>query len=308
MRGRYFRTFHLPRWGHFQDGGVRANNPLKVARRESAMIWPTAERPEIIVSVGTGYQSPSPPEDRPSRGILKDGFIPRLFRSQLLCAPALDGEQAWQEAWDEFPPELRQDSFRLNSHLPQGLPELDDAGRIHELNERQYAVPPGLIRGLLATCFYFELDHMPEEASGRVYCRGSILCAAADAYRLVDKALVEFPGAQFVTTAGTLLGPVADDDGCRACGYYRKQVSFAAASLHETITLVIRGQSTEHHLAGFPNNIQWFLDRQNVSAVFGHADHRARSWPLARTCLCTTGRKRRVCFVESNSPVKRARL
>ena len=87
-----------------------------------------------------------------------------------------------------------------------------------------------------------------------------------------------------------LLGPVADDDGCRACGYYRKQVSFAAASLHETITLVIRGQSTEHHLAGFPNNIQWFwtdkmyrpsLVTLIIVSGYGHRPERAFAPPVA---------------------------
>ncbi|CRG92894.1 Leucine--tRNA ligase [Talaromyces islandicus] len=304
----YFPTFYLPGWGHFQDGGVRANNPVKVARRECAIIWPAAERPDVILSIGTGYHTPpAPPVDRPARGILRDGFIARLLRSQLLCSPALDGEQAWQEAWDEMPAELREDSFRLNRHFPQGLPELDDVRWLDGRDGGRYVIPSPLVRALLATLFYFELDEAPEERAGRLRCQGSILCSAADASGAVDGVLAEFPGACFAVAGGVSLGRVEEDHGCRACGYYRQRVSFDVSSLHEQVALVLRGRTGDHRIASFPNPLQWFLDRQGATAAFGRADHDPQRWPR-RLCYCTVGTKRAVHFVEPASTAKRCRL
>jgi len=287
---------------------VRANNPVKVARRECAIIWPAAERPDVILSIGTGYHTArAPPVDRPARGILRDGFIPRLFRSQLLCSPALDGEQAWQEAWDEMPAELREDSFRLNRHFPHGLPELDDARWLHEPDGSPYVIPSPLVRAALATLFYLELDEPPEARPGRLRCHGSILCSAADASGAVDRVLVEFPGACFAVAGGVSLGRVDEDQGCRACGYYRQRVSWDVSSLHEKVALVIRGRTGEHRIASFPNPVQWFLDRQGASAVFGRADHEPQRWP-PRLCHCTVGTKRAVHFVEPAATAKRCRL
>ncbi|CAG8905044.1 unnamed protein product [Penicillium nalgiovense] len=55
----YFQPKELPGLC-LQDGGVRANNPLAIALRESSIIWPMAKRHDLLLSVGTGF-STSPP-------------------------------------------------------------------------------------------------------------------------------------------------------------------------------------------------------------------------------------------------------
>jgi hypothetical protein len=78
------------------------------------------------------------------------------------------------------------------------------------------------VPAILATCFFFELDEAPTRVCGRYCCRGSVLCARNQARSIVKRVLVEFPGAELRTNGGNCLGSVEKDDGCTACGYYRK--------------------------------------------------------------------------------------
>jgi hypothetical protein len=239
----------------------------------------------LILSIGTGYESsgmvsPNPP----ARGIWYDGFIPRLLRSQLLFSPALDGEQAWQDALDGFPPELRQDSFRLNCELTQRLPALDDVTRMEELSAIPYPIPDGLIHALLATSFFFELDEMPVLCAGRFHCRGSILCAAAHSADVIRRVNATFGEPHFAWLGGATIGPVDDGDGCATCGSYRRTIAWTVANLQETVTLTIRGRYAERHIAGFPNPMQWFVDQQGFTRVFGRADHGVSS--QVPRCFC----------------------
>lgn len=289
--GRYFQAVSLPGWGIFQDGGIRANNPVKIARRESALLWPSAERPELILSIGTGYESRGaivPPE--PTRGIWYNGFIPRLLRSQLLFSPALDGEQAWQDALDGFPPDLRHDSFRLNCEFRQQLPALDDVTHIDALSAIAYPIPDGLIHALFATSFFFELDSMPVLCAGRVHCRGSILCAAADPKDVIRRIHATFGEPHFAWLGGATIGPVDGSLGCAICGFYRCTVAWTVANLHETVTMTIRGRYAERHIAGFPNAMQWFVDQQGLAQTFGRADHATERH--AARCFCPDSAKR----------------
>jgi hypothetical protein len=308
----YFLVKHLQGFGTFQDGGVRANNPLTTARRESAIIWPAAGRADLIISIGTGFV-PEPPElkDFPFRGILRDGFIPRLIRA-LLFGPAMDGQQAWRDALDNIPSDEQEDIFRLDQSLTGTLPELDNVDRMEELSDLPYVIPDELVRAVLATSFFFELDEVPIESHGVYHCQGSILCVEREPRHMVAEILTEFPGAQFALVGGSYLGPVGDDDGCRVCGYYRKRVSFQVPSLDENLSLVIDSQRGCRRIGGFPVSMSVILEKQQADAAFGRPDHRVGRWPPVRICSCSIGCKRRsaacVDFKEPPPEHKKRRL
>jgi hypothetical protein len=59
----YFRPFTNSATNEaFVDGGIYHNNPVRVAHRESQLLWPAAGNrlPDILLSIGTGYYSAEP--------------------------------------------------------------------------------------------------------------------------------------------------------------------------------------------------------------------------------------------------------
>jgi hypothetical protein len=71
---------------------VRANNPVSIALKESAIIWPAAGRHDLLISVGIGLTTSNCGRDGYYTGnILKDGAVPRLFRA-VMSSPSMDGE------------------------------------------------------------------------------------------------------------------------------------------------------------------------------------------------------------------------
>ncbi|KAJ5142514.1 uncharacterized protein N7515_001301 [Penicillium bovifimosum] len=305
----FFQTKTLPGFGPLQDGGVRANNPLAIALKESATIWPSHGTPDLLVSVGTGLSTPGyKAQDTPLGSILQDGAVPRLIRAAM-CSPSMDGEQGFFEALNYVPDRMRAHIYRLNHAIPWPLPRLDDVDRLIDLAELSYSVPDDLVRAILATGFlFFELDELPVRKQGSLYCQGSILCSSPDAGDLIKRVLLEFPGPRFQTGSGYHLGLIGNDDECRHCGYYRKKVTFTVKSLEEVISIEIANSSFRHKIGGFPKSMQKILEDQQAYACFGRADHLEVCWPPRRICYCARGTKRRVQFLEPCPERKRRRL
>ena len=81
--------------GTFQDGGLIHNNPVYLVLWECQKIWPFTTIPDVVLSLGTGTEKKSGSLATPYfQYILKDGFIPRLYR---LFMSSLDGERAWRD-------------------------------------------------------------------------------------------------------------------------------------------------------------------------------------------------------------------
>ncbi|EED22741.1 conserved hypothetical protein [Talaromyces stipitatus ATCC 10500] len=228
----YFQTKRLAGLGTFQDGGICANCPVRVALRESSLLWPHSKRPNVVVSIGTGYLDRKEEENvsiahhlpRVVSDILSQGYIKRA-KDAFLNSAAVDGTHGWKEARDSIPDDLRNDVFRLDVALPQ-LPELDDAGSIDGLASLSYEIPKSLIHSLLSTSFFFELDTKPLFSRQSIRCEGSILCSRDSSRQVLTRIESEIPGAVFMTDLGENLGMVQVHDGCEKCGYYRKRVTF----------------------------------------------------------------------------------
>ncbi|CAG8892845.1 unnamed protein product [Penicillium nalgiovense] len=246
----YFQPKELPGLC-LQDGGVRANNPLAIALRESSIIWPMAKRHDLLLSVGTGF-STSPP------------VVQRAYW-------AIDGT----------------------------LPGLDDVCSLEAMSDMDFAVPAELVRTILASAmFFFELDETPIQGKASFHCRGSVLCSRPNPAEILQRVLVEFPGARFKSGQDLDLGSIDLVDICRFCGYFRKRVDFRVTSLDEMVTIEIANDTFRERIGGFPKSAQEFLDEQKVYAQFGRADHRDQEWPPQRSCYCYRGSKRLVHFLE----------
>ncbi|KAJ5655009.1 hypothetical protein N7490_002012 [Penicillium lividum] len=302
----YFQPRRLPGFGPFQDGGVRANNPLAIAWRESGVIWPRAKRHDLLLSVGTGctaLDSAQCPQYS-----TWDGALPRLFRATM-SSPSMDGPQGFLEALNYLPHWSKPDVLRLDHAIPGPLPELDDTSALHQLSEMEYLIPVELVRTVLASAmFFFEFDATPVPGQVGFHCEGSILCSRPGAGEILARVLVEIPGAKFQIGQDHSLGDVDPNDRCEPCGYYRKRVAFHVASLEERFTINIANGVCCEKIGGFPKCAQEFLEAQQAFAHFGRADHQTPPWPPVRHCYCACEAKRTIRFVEPTARQKRRRL
>ncbi|KAF9890703.1 hypothetical protein FE257_005569 [Aspergillus nanangensis] len=236
----------------YQD---EAQNPLLsdvIAQAEYRIIWPSARTHDLLISVGTDYI--------PSR---------RAYYS----SPCMDGTEVYKEDLYHVPHATRLRTLRLDHPLDGHLPRLDDIGQLTALTRRSYWVPDELVRAVLATCFFFELDEAPTMVRGQYHCRRSILCARPQARRIIERVLVEFLGAKVGTLRGDELDRLSKNDGCTVCGYYQKRIRFCVGSLDEDVTILFTGSSHQHPIGGFPATVQQFLRQQQADAVFSQSDH-----------------------------------
>ncbi|KAI9035013.1 patatin-like phospholipase family protein [Aspergillus affinis] len=302
----YFTPKHLPGIGIFQDGGVRANCPLRAALRECEIIWPWAKRPDLVVSIGTGYtpETSTSLPDKPGY-LMHDRFIKRAVRA-FMSSPAVDSQRGWQDAWDSIHETFRPDTFRLDRPIAGQLPELDDARALGKLGEFDYRIPQELIRVWLVKSLFFELDEEPIMAHGHYECHGSILCCKYDATNIIQQIMSQFPGSHVQFSDGTDIGSLDDHQGCAKCGYYRKRVFLRVSNIHETVQLRVGGVTGSSALGGFPTSIYNLLDQQLADFPFGRADHRNDLWPPLRQCYCT-GRKRPRNLMQTDRAYKRRR-
>ena len=291
-----------------QDGGVRANNPLAIALKESTVIWPTTRGYDLLLSIGTGFSSSSLNRPRDSLEAAPGGALPRMIRATL-SSPCMDGEQGFYEALNYIPDHTRPDVFRLNHAIEGQLPPLDDTSRLLEMSSLPFAVPDELVRALLASAFFFfELDERPTQNHNAFVIQGSIMCTRADAHQILDRVLFEFPNARFQTARGQELGPCGEQDGCGLCGFYRKKVQFHVNSLEEIISIEVTSGEAVQKIGGFPISVREIQDAQWTDAYFGREDHQAPGWPPKRSCHCREPEKRHIEFLEPPLGLKRRRL
>ncbi|KAI9766696.1 MAG: hypothetical protein M1840_006340 [Geoglossum simile] len=312
-----FPAMFVPALGYLQDGGVGwHNNPVDPAIWESRLIWPSNAEPDLMVSVGTGFaKQPSSPKVSRTRRGLRDGFIPRLFRSLM---SVIDGENKWVNHWNRLDEEARDNNFRLNIPLKME-PPLDEANKMDELRQRVHLHlrthddTPSIARALWSSSFFFELDEIPISQGGWYECRGSIRCRSPNSRALIALLVQEFPSALFTTDRNITLGHMNEGDLCVECGLYRKAVKFYVYHPGQAVTIFLRlNQLYCRKISGFSNPMSWFIQQQRLDADFGRPDHKSPESPLYRKCDCPTSRtarkKRMSLRLDTNESCKRRRL
>ena len=273
----------IPGIGLLQDAGVRANCPLQVAIRETRDMWPTNVEPSLVVSVGTGF-SLTP------KGSQRQGFIHRALHA-FIHGPAVDGYEGFQDAYDNLPRGARENVFRLDLHLEDGLPQLDSVISIKDLVSLPYSIPNRLCQMIISRLFFFELDTEPVHTDRGILCTGSILMKGGLESTL-DAVKREYQDPSFAMVTGANFGSVTNHQGCTVCAYYRKRVQFTVSSLLEEFTLSIKSKTSSERINGFPTTVSKILKFQGVEASFGRSDHK-QTWHPQRLCWCPAHPKRR---------------
>jgi hypothetical protein len=285
---------------------MRANNPLQLALWELPTIWPSSPKPAVAVSVGTGYSVAAPLTDVPLRGILKDGFIPRVFRS-LMASPSLHGQNSWSATMNSVEPHFRYCYHRLNLPLDATEPEMDDVSQMPWLRsqvENFLTIDDGPIRAahaLWAASFYFELEQLPAYVDGLFSCQGNILCRRSAGGVFTDAIVSQFPEAAMVVNESETLGHLGVCACCEQCRYFSMPVSFEARSLTESVSMHLRLSRDEQWIiSGFPHDLTWFIGQQDLQPYRKHE----RSIAPAGGCFCCRASKKRRLPTECEIPRK----
>lgn len=78
-------------------------------------MWPTNVKPSLVISVRTGFSL------TPKLSPHQNGFIHHALYA-FIYGPAVNGNEGFQDAYNNLPHRAQENVFRLNLHLKNGLP------------------------------------------------------------------------------------------------------------------------------------------------------------------------------------------
>ncbi|KAL3469016.1 FabD/lysophospholipase-like protein [Aspergillus californicus] len=276
----YFSTETFFGLGTFQDGGMSGHNcPIELAMLETRRIWRTIAEPDVVISLGTGYQESKRDSNMTRfRNFLVDGFGPRSFRSGMESAV---GKK-----------ESRRRYFRFDPSFPTALPPMGDTDcmdslsswvRNHSENWESHRLAA---RALLTSCFYFQLDREPEYQVGKYFCTGTIQTRMPARPLIRQLKLMGCGDPSFYHDRMNLGLSLLFDDICEICDQYFLPVRFYIRDLEDKVTLCLRTGRDSSPLSNFPNKMIWFVEEQRLNCPFGPQIIPAR-------CACKDRRRKR---------------
>ncbi|KAL3428780.1 FabD/lysophospholipase-like protein [Aspergillus tetrazonus] len=268
----YFSTATFFELGTFQDGGMSGHNcPIELAMLESKRIWRTVPEPDVVLSLGTGYETSGQNRHVTRfRNFLVDGFVPRCFRSAM---ESTVGQKIWSLFESKIPKESRWRYFRFDPSFTTPLPPMGNTDCMDSLSDwvrtssEDWEAYRSASRALLTSCLYFQLEAEPEYQAGQYLCVGTIQ-TRAPAQPLIRRLVMESEELSFYKDSlnlGLSLGP---DNICKICDQYSLPVRFFVRDLGDRVTLSLRVGRHSCPLSNFPNSMQWFVEEQMLSCPF----------------------------------------
>ena len=220
-------------------------------------------------------RSPNAPD---FRHVFQDRFIPQLYR---LFMSSLDGQMAWRDLVNRLDEQSQEDYIRLNISLPlTNISAIDNPNQMPDLRQSVHLQSQSqgnnlkIAFTLLSSEFYFELSAPPQFISGLYLCRGLIRCrgagaAMANALERVHKGKLGF------STETEKLGALnMEQDICHLCHRFYKKVEFCVRDLADPVVIYLYSdQSHRRRISAFPQTMNWFVQQQGFTAVFGRQDH-----------------------------------
>jgi hypothetical protein len=214
----------------------------------------------------------------PTRGIFKDGFIPRLFRAFKLPMSSIDGHKFRSRRREG----RKEQYFRYDIEFNGPEPALDDTTKMQELKAAARAAIQGskeldrLARCIVAELFVFELERKPLKEQGKYMCVGYILCRLRANHPalgvLVDQLLKS--SAKFLLQGYPLEGSLRDGTYLDAGGNFRKRVAVELVDGRSHIAIQLQeGDSEPCSISGSPFTIDSLVAAQQLDACFGTSYH-----------------------------------
>ncbi|KAL4899393.1 hypothetical protein BDW74DRAFT_189395 [Aspergillus multicolor] len=287
----YFSTATFFELGTFQDGGMSGHNcPIELAMLEGKRIWRTVPEPDVVLSLGTGYEGFNHNRHLSRfRNFLVDGFGPRFFRSAM---ESTVGQKIWSLFESKIPKESRWRYFRFDPSFATPLPPMGNTDCMDTLANWVRTYPEGgaayrsAARALLVSCLYFQLEAEPDYQAGQYLCIGTVQ-TRAPAQPLIRRLITESDELGFYKDDLNLGLHLSADNICNACSQYLLPVRFFVRDLSDRVNLNLRVGHYACPLSNFPNSMQWFVEEQKLNCPFGP------QYPAA-ACSCKgRGRKKR---------------
>ena len=296
----YFKPKRLRSYGTFQDGGLKYNNPVRPGLREVRRIWNNTDC-DLVLSIGTGFeQKLMSPVASNVRNLLQDGAMARFYRAAMQSL-SLNGQLSWEDHWSGLGEDAKRQHFRLNLPLVGKEPEIDDVDKMQYLHEQiQYHLGDidGIARAFKAVTFFFELDGPLILEGARYCCQGSILSRSPDSCDLLQSLSSSYPYAQFFNQEVSL-GFLSASDLCKLCGRFQKTITFYVRHPSDRVNLqLVFNRLFRRSISGFPQPVEWFVEKQKLDAKFGQADHKSRiEQSTDLSCGCELLRQRRASIL-----------
>ena len=284
---------------YMQDGGLWRNNPSDIGAAIAQETCPQVSRPDVALSLGTGYQagsdglpSPSSPvtpidlvraelrKANPRRGY--DHFVKRIVHSFLNSA-VMDGDKFHALSGQlSGPANAARRSFRLNVELPD-MPSLDDVASMsvlrmatytqHAVNKELEAIADILV----STLFYFELTAWPVRHRNKVSCRGRILCDIEPG-PILEHFIRELVrrGYRF-NVAGSFVSLYESEQQSLSTETFTLPVEVSARNLDDSFRISLfkkpHPNPTAHEISASPFHLRGLLRAQGWLCHFGRADN-----------------------------------
>ncbi|PVH67631.1 FabD/lysophospholipase-like protein [Cadophora sp. DSE1049] len=280
----YFTPKYLESFGTFQDGGLKYNNPVRPGLREGDVGC------DLVLSIGTGYQQKLvSPVASNVRNLLQDGALARVYRASMQSL-SLNGQLSWEDHWHGLDEEEKKRHFRLNLPLTGQEPRIDDVDKMQYLRDQIYhhlGDMEGIARAFKAASFFFKLNGPLVFEGGQYTCHGLILSRSPDSRALVQSLRTSYPFAQFLHQESSL-GFLAPNDLCELCGRFQKLITFHIRYPSDRVNLQFSfSRLFRRSISGFPQPMEWFVERQRLNAKFGLPDYRSRNERAQNpTCDC----------------------
>lgn len=245
-------------------------------------MYPLVDEPSLVVSLGTGSRRVDDvPRMSPTRGLWRDGFIPRLFRAFMLSMSSVDGHKFRSRQRKG----RKERYFRFDIEFDGPEPALDDTTKMDELKAAARSAIYGskdldkLARCSVAELFVFELEGKPTKENGEYTCVGHILCrlrANGTALGVLLDQLTKSSAKLCVQDqVYSLAGLAHDGSYLDKAGNFRLRITFEIPDRRTPISIGLQeGSSSEScSISGSPFLINALIAAQQLDACFGRADH-----------------------------------
>ena len=257
--------------------GLEQNDPGNFAMEEVAALFPYHEGPSLVVSLGTGSARLEKLSGvSHARGLLQDGFIPRLFRA---FKRSIGGSQPHRLRSLQRKGN-REQYFRIDTEFDGPEPELDNTTKVEELKEAARAAIVGskelvrLPRFIVSELFIFQLVEVPCRRShlytGKIVCR---LRANTNRFRKLMSQMKN-NSSKFLLQGHMLSGSIKDDSYFSKDGNFCKRITFEVLDKDSPFSVQLqRGSLEPTSISGSPFTIHGLITAQKLGSCFGRADH-----------------------------------
>jgi hypothetical protein len=285
----FFKPMDIDGVGSVQDPGLLRNSPIFATLSEAGVLFPYAQGPDCVVSLGTGGPRPDPggPSMAGSRGLWKDGSLPRCGRAFL---KTMEGNRDWQTVISFGEPKSSGKYHRVDVEYDAksgGPPMLDAVSEMSSLRSKALEDPSispvldSIARCVLSSKFYFELHTNPRRIGEEYVGSGSIRCvlpADGEAFEVLMKRL-------HARSARLLVGEkhiteFEETSNLDRTGKFSVSVPVnVKLDAKATLSIFVQeGDTPPCHISGSPFSIEKLVEAQGLEAYFGRADHRKRNW------------------------------